>query len=448
MYSHVFCLNSAATMTTSTFFRRLAILSTAFLLIVSLAGCDAVENEESDPPPEVEGNPIELGEVDTDNIHDDFAQVAERIPDFGGFYLDENGQPKAYLLDPNSERTAEVEEALIEAFGEGVLERGDNPRRSVEDPQLELLEGTYVMQDLLEWYERTGSVFEFEETVFVDLNEQENNLTVGVENLEARESIEDRLREEDIPLEAVEIIEAEPTEIQAHDLQSSFSAAQGGIEIGQNGTSTVCTHGYVARLNGDLGFMTNSHCTQQRGSVTGTQFSNPGGGSQLGQETEDPDYQNCFFGFRSCRESDAAFVEYDAGVSVKADVARPQGWGGPNSGSGTLDIDHGSNMDVRGGKSHPVDGEVVDKVGRTTGWTWGSVQRTCVNRGATNNGNRVTVNGDPVIMKCQYTANLDGSGGDSGSPVFVWHGSEVTIVGLYWGGGGTFSTLDGIASDF
>jgi hypothetical protein len=113
-----------------------------------------------------------------------------------------------------------------------------------------------------------------------------------------------------------------------------------------------------------------------------------------------------------------------------------------------LDIDHGSILDVTGSKSQPVDGEMVDKVGRTTGWTWGYVQRTCVNIAQTNNGNPVTVNGSQVVMQCQFTANLDGAGGDSGSPVFTWHGDEVTIVGLYWGGEGTFSAWGSVASEF
>lgn len=428
-------------MTTSYLPKRLGIIAFALILSISIQGCDVAQQEDAEDPP---GEVIEITNVSSDNIHDKFAQVSEQIPDFGGFYLDENGQPTAYLLDPNSDRIGEVEGALKEAFGEDILKRGDSPRRQVEDPQLQLIEGTYSMGDLLTWHDRALGVFEFDEAVFVDLRERENNLTVGIDNLEAQSTIEDYLAGQDIPLGAVDIVEAERREPHAHDLRSNFSSAQGGIEIGLAGTNSVCSHGYVARLNGDLGFITNSHCTAQRGSVTGTKYENPFSGGQIGEETADPSYQSCYGGSRSCRKSDAAFVNYDDEVNSSAQVARPQNWAGPSSSSATLNIDHETELSVRGGKAQPVSGEMIDKVGRTTGWTWGFIQKTCIALGV----NGGSVNGNPIVMRCQYDGSYSSSGGDSGSPVFKWHGDEVTIYGVHWGSGGAFSALQGIYDDF
>lgn len=430
-------------MITSRFLKRCGILALAVVGVAFLSACDLTQEEEPDDP-SADGEAIELAGVSADNIHDNFEQVAEQVPDFGGFYLDDSGQPTAYVLEPSSDRIAEVEGALQEAFGDDILSRGDSPRRSVDDPQLQLREGTYAMDDLLTWYDRATGVFEFDEAVFVDLRERNNNLTVGIDDLEARSTIEDYLSNQDIPPEAVEIVEAQRRTPQGHDLRSSFSAAQGGIEIGRVGTNSVCSHGYVARLNGDLGFVTNSHCTAQRGSVTGTELTNPGGGGVLGQETADPSYQSCYSGSRSCRKSDAAFIEYNEETSASAEVARTQDWAGPSGSSSTLDIDHETDLRVRGGKAHPVSGEMIDKVGRTTGWTWGFVEQTCVALGV----NGATVNGNSVVMQCQYDGTYSDSGGDSGSPVFKWHGDEVTIYGVHWGSGAAFSTLDGIYDDF
>ena len=426
-------------MTISIVPERLTLILLVAILSISLTGCDMSQQDDSDNPP---GEVVEMSNVSSESLHDKFAQVTEQIPDFGGFYLDDNGQPTAYLLDPSADRTSDVEDALKDVFGENILQRGDSPRREVDDPELQLREGSYSMSDLLTWYDRALGVFEFDEAVSVDLTERENNLTVGIDNLEARSTIEDYLVSQDIPLEAVEIVEAQRRVPQAHDLRSEFSSAQGGIEIGLSGS--ICTHGYVARYKGDLGFVTNSHCTSQRGSVTGTQYDNPSGGSQIGQETADPSYQSCYNGNRSCRKSDAAFIKYDDGVNRSAEVGRPQDWAGPTSTSSTLDIDHDSDLSVRGGKAQPVSGEMVDKVGRTTGWTWGLVEKTCFAIGARNS----SVNGNPVVMRCQYDGGYNDAGGDSGSPVFKWHGDEVTIYGVHWGGGGVFSSLQGIYDDF
>jgi hypothetical protein len=237
----------------------------------------------------------------------------------------------------------------------------------------------------------------------------------------------------------------DPPEVQGHDLLSSIRPPEGGVEIGG---PTGCTLGFAGHLDGSWGFITNSHCTAQRGSVTGATFVSPSGGSPIGQETADPAYNACFLGAFSCRFSDAAFVAYNSGTSAVNEVAHTQGWAAPNSGSGSLDINHGSpSLPIVGTESHPVGGEMLDKVGKKTGWTYGFVNRTCVMLGPTRNGNPVQVNGNRALMRCQNRATYTSNSGDSGSPVFRWHGDEVTLYGIHWGGGGSFSSMWGIRRD-
>jgi hypothetical protein len=415
-----------------------------------LGACDTVENDSEQDP---RGEAVNLNEEPSGNFNDRLAAVGDSIPDFGGFYFDEDGQPNVYLLDPSPDRAEEVKNALKEVLGDDILGRGDSPRREVANPQIELREGTYRMEDLIAWYDRIGRTFSIDEVVFVDLQERTNRLTVGVTTLEVSPDVEGILEDSDIPREAVEIVEAEFPEVNGHGLNSDIDPTRGGIQIGYRTSSTtvsMCSYGFTGRLNGNRGFITNSHCTAQRGSVTGRTFSNPATGPQIGQETVDPSYSTCgFFQNSSCRASDAAFIAFDSGVNGETSVARTQGWAGPNSGSGNRSINHGSpRMDVRDYDRYPANGEMVDKVGRTTGWTYGYVQRTCYNTRASNNGSRVRVNGNLVRMTCQYSASYNSSGGDSGSPVFHWHGNEVTIMGVHWGSGGIFSPLGGIQTDF
>jgi hypothetical protein len=61
------------------------------------------------------------------------------------------------------------------------------------------------------------------------------------------------------------------------------------------------------------------------------------------------------------------------------------------------------------GKGTASVGTVVNKVGRTTGWSQGQVTRTCVNTGVT---------GSTVYLFCQNWVKATVDHGDSGSPVF------------------------------
>jgi hypothetical protein len=73
--------------------------------------------------------------------------------------------------------------------------------------------------------------------------------------------------------------------------------------------------------------------------------------------------------------------------------------------------------------------EIVNKVGRTTGWTSGEVSKKCVNTG---------VSGTNIVQLCQDWVRAASGGGDSGSPVFkiiVNGGNDVQLRGMLWGGG-------------
>ena len=76
---------------------------------------------------------------------------------------------------------------------------------------------------------------------------------------------------------------------------------------------------------------------------------------------------------------------------------------------------------------------MVNKVGRTTGWTVGEVTRTCVDTGVSDSN---------ILLLCQVFVEASGkkqpqivAGGDSGSPVFLVNGNNsATLLGGLWGG--------------
>ena len=69
---------------------------------------------------------------------------------------------------------------------------------------------------------------------------------------------------------------------------------------------------------------------------------------------------------------------------------------------------------------------LVNKVGRTTGWTQGRISKTCANTG---------VSGTRIVRLCQDFVDAGVGGGDSSSPVFkITSGDNVELYGILWGG--------------
>jgi hypothetical protein len=121
-------------------------------------------------------------------------------------------------------------------------------------------------------------------------------------------------------------------------------------------------------------------------------------------------------------------VEYDESSFYGSSIARTSLW------TKSLETDPVvSSFHPVGEVFFPISGVTLNKVGRTTGWTDGTLGRTCFS---------TPVAGEPgITMLCQYEV-LQPPGrsgivdnGDSGSPVFrIRSGNQVELFGLLWGG--------------
>jgi hypothetical protein len=158
---------------------------------------------------------------------------------------------------------------------------------------------------------------------------------------------------------------------------------------------------------------------------------------RIGTEFRDPGFWSgspCPSG-RLCRYSDANFARYDAGVNVALGrIARTE-----FPGSITLDP-FAADFRIVSEATFPMGGERLEKVGRTTGWTSGTVTNTCVNVSP------VDSNGSDlgITLLCQDIYSAGSNPGDSGSPVFRWNGADAALFGIHWGsggGGGIFSSF-------
>jgi hypothetical protein len=378
--------------------------------------------------------PIGHDETDAPTIDERFERIGERVPEFGGLYVDE--AERTLVVQVTEERPglkADLRHAIRAELGD-VFAENDLPRR------IRLAPAQFAFAQLKRWHDRSAEVLNIPGVVLTDIDERANRLTVGVEDEDLRDAVQASLDAAAIPPEGWQVEEVNP--VDPLNLRARHRPLVGGLEIGLGGT---CTLGFPAIRNGILGFVTNSHCTRTQGGVEGTTYSQPAGDLEIvGDETVDPAYVagtlGCPTGSR-CRRSDSAFVRTRSkvGISVSG-IALP-----PALGSLSW---NGVDRATIFSEGSPVLGITVYKVGRTTGITSGTVTRTCT----TYTQNTV----QRFVIVCQHEANLGMQPGDSGSPVFrpafarEACGSPlgvlgcVQLLGVAWGGGGVWSPIGNV----
>ena len=294
-------------------------------------------------------------------------------------------------------------------------------------------------QDRLEaLFARTSpAVMELPGTVFADNDENAGKLVFGVENANAARGVAARLSALGVSSSDYSIVETAPIENMA-TLRDRFRPTQAGIQIhfGQY----VCTMGFNVTHGTERSFITNSHCTNTQGGVEGTTYAQPTrtiDPTVIATEVEDPLYwkgAGCPRG-KKCRYSDAARANYSA------DVASNQGEIRNTDGVNTGSLTTTGIFTVTAQDNNTTNfalGTVLNKVGRTTGWSQGKVSRTCTN---------TNVSGSTVHQLCQTFVDAAVDGGDSGSPVFsITSGTNVTLVGILWGGGTGYFVMSPLAN--
>lgn len=351
------------------------------------------------------------------------------VPGFGGFFLDRTGTPTVYLTEAGSRGAAE------RALDGYLARRGPG--------QLRVARAQYQYRQLEGWYQRlTPAALAVPGAIFVDNDEASNRVRVGVEDLSAMGQVRAALVESGIPYDAVIIERAEPV-VMMVTLRDRVRPISGGLQI--NFPGFLCTLGFNATSGSQASFITNSHCTNDQGGVEGTPYWQPTqtiDPLQIATEVADPEYRRNIAGCprgKKCRQSDASRAAYASGISfILGQIAKTTG-----ANNGDLTISGAFTITAEDLRQSFTVGETLNKVGRTTGWTQGSVTQTCVNTG---------VSGTNIVQLCQTFVSAGVNSGDSGSPVFrITSGSNVTLAGILWGGSGTslfvFSPLRNIENE-
>lgn len=276
-----------------------------------------------------------------------------------------------------------------------------------------------------DWHGRMLGLFENPNVVFTDVDERTGRLTVGVEHGGAASNVRERLAQLGVPASAVDTVVTPPV-VELTTLQQTVRPAGGGLQIifVKFPFAYSCTLGFIAELGGVRGLVTNSHCTAKRGEVEGTkhyQAAYPA--DWVGTEIADPAFfqgSGCA-NKKKCSYADVAFSQLEI-PNTDAPLGVIQRTTGPNNNVLTID---GSFSIVGEASGNAFTSETLNKVGRTTGWTQGPVERSCTN---------TTVSGSNILMLCQDWVTAKVGPGDSGSPVFkIDSGNTVTLYGIVWG---------------
>jgi hypothetical protein len=280
-----------------------------------------------------------------------------------------------------------------------------------------------------QWFAQASpEVLALDQTVYADDDEATGQLVFGVEHAGVGNRVRGVLARYGIPASAYRIEEVEPI-VNMASLQGLFESKVGGIQIhfGQ----FVCTLGFNVAVGSVRSFITNSHCTNKQGGTEGTVYYQPlqsVSSTAIATEVDDPSYSKdlpgCSRG-KVCRYSDASRAEYASGIASSLGAIAVTA----SVNSGSLDAVGTVNIASETDDQTFSNGTVVNKVGRTTGWTSGQVVGSCV---------KVNVSGSNVQQLCQTLVQNNNAvivdGGDSGSPVFIGSSGNVTLAGILWGG--------------
>jgi len=402
------------------------------LVLVAAVACDRMPDPVA-PGLEPSQPSYSVSQVSQDPTPDPLA-VAQVVPGFGGYFLDEAGAPTVYLTDPAQRAAA------AQALSSFLSSRG------FSEADLQVRQGQYGYAQLDAWYRQSRpGAFSVSGIVLGDVDEAHNRIRYGVVDAQAAAGVQNVLAGLGIPGTAVIVEQRAPITTLA-TLQERAATMQGGYQInflhaaGVRTVSLLCTLGFNAVIDGVSSFITNSHCSQvEGGSETPTDYYQPlmdPDGDRLvnpenliATEAHDPHWSSSLDCFGSpvlqCRWSDASRAAYAPGVSATLGRITKTVRQSTSLTDIVLDVD--GHFTIRGEQARGVVGEVAHKVGRTTGWTSGTTTETCVD---------VLALGTTHIRLCQEIVAGVSDSGDSGSPAFRRNGNGpgVTLLGVLWGG--------------
>jgi len=312
-------------------------------------------------------------------IEDDILRMEAYVPGLGGAFI-ENGELVVFV--PSGMERSRVLDGLarsspfltVDPAQRGLLARGE---------AIQLRTGLFAFSQLIAWERLLGPELRRLGAIsFSDANEGLNRITLGIIHESYRDDVLRGAANAGVPLDAIDIV-VRKLETASTTLRDSFSPTGSGVQIA-NPNGNVCTLGWNVHrgpdgLDGEEGFFTAGHCASaaQPGAGTVGPMYQPTTSNRIGYITQNPLWNvqdpNCDYSY--CTQVDAMYVRYDDPSESINRLAQTQ-YAGTNNGGGSYEWT-GWWTDLSGVNYSFFQGATVDKMGRTTGWTRGTLASTC-----------------------------------------------------------------------
>lgn len=353
-------------------------------------------------------------------LDDLLEEVNRRALGFGGMYRGANSE-LIVLVTPRADR-ALVESTIRDVFRE--MDWSRVPSIQFRDAQFEVGELQAVRRRIPQ--EAAASL------IWSDFDEMNNRILLGVERGTDTSSVGFIMRALNAKNRMVAFEYSTRPKATSY-LDSIHRPAVGGVAIDVwDSTRTYdrawLTMGPNVKLSTDTSaryFLTNSHGTSTFAAVDHDSAYQPyqsTGLQALAVEVQDPawrtDIANCpsYTVNQMCRYSDAALFKYLTPSNANFPfIAKDSTLSSTLGVNGSLYRVDSFVVNAEYSEANLLAADTVNKsfylmkVGRTTGWTWGPITRSCVDlisHGGT--------------LKCQYEVAAQADQGDSGSPVFLY----------------------------
>lgn len=376
--------------------------------------------------------------------------LAREIPGFGGYYYEPGGGRRLVvaLTEADAGGFPAAREAVSARLAADVT-RAASGVPVAEAPRPEFVKRV-VEHSFIELARHRARlrphVFAVPEVVSLAVDEELNRVVIGLEDPSAKAAVMALVNELAVPADMISFSQTSAVRMGnrysgespphpslsegAGTLRLDGPTADGKLRAGyqvQAEGGKICTLGFTAVLdNGALVFVSNSHCSKIPWRPDFGEWGQPDTSNMVGVEVSDPRPRRCWKGMRrvDCRNSDASMMAVDTDVSIAlAEIGRTEKrhrvcnrkFHDPFVDYCSTIVDSLSPVIyISNTRSRSEKNDVLDKVGITTGWTWGYVKETCEDvRGDTN-----------VVVLCADIVDFRIAYGDSGGPVFRYSNSE------------------------
>jgi len=342
-------------------------------------------------------------------FEDELLRLEARIPGLGGMFIDGQGIPTIWVRDRSVDASAIVE---LRAAASGAQYVGEVKAR-LQAADIRIMRGQFAFSELVAVRRYLAAHLRVPGLVALDADETLNRVRVSVTDQQALARVNEVVATLGLP---DGIVTAEPVgAIQAlATLRGRFRPTSGGIQI-RNAGGGKCSIGYNVSIYAysDTGYVTASHCdasSMGSGATGGVQYQNSvTAADTVGRVSLNPAWNRTdteCLGYTLCTLADVLFVK-SAPMSSWAKRVAKTSWVGINNALGSIDItSYWTGISI---VPWTIVGQDVYKVGRTTGYTRGTLAGTCED---------VVVGGAFVVLCADRVVNSAIGEGDSGAPVF------------------------------